>query len=243
MRMFSARSIAAALVLGAAGIVATAAQAGVVIASSGPSAAQYPKGKKLADTDQITLKAGDSVTILDASGTRVLSGAGSYRAGGRGEAQRSTFATLTRQRSAQRVRTGAVRGGETDGPIMSPSLWYVDVTKSGNFCVADPADVQLWRPGSEGDSTYEIANEHAPGHVHVTFDNGATTAQWSTEQMPLVPGAVYSITGPNGSPKTDVRFTVLSTVADSPEALAEELMDKGCQAQVDLLAAKLMTTS
>jgi hypothetical protein len=240
--MFSPRTIAAALALGTAGIAATAAQAGVVIASSGPSAAQYPRGKKLADTDRVTLKDGDSLTILDASGTRVLSGAGTYRVGGRGEAQRSTFATLTRQRSAQRVRTGAVRGGETDGPIMSPSLWYVDVTKSGNFCVADTSDVQLWRPGSEGDSTYEIANEHSPGHLHVTFDNGNTTAQWNTEQMPLVPGATYSIIGPNGNPKSDVKFAILPSVKDDPEGLAEELMEHGCQAQIDLLATRLMTS-
>jgi hypothetical protein len=240
--MFSARTIAAALALGAAGLVATAAQAGVVIASSGPSAAQFPKGKKLADTDRITLKDGDSVTVLDSSGTRVLSGAGTYRVGGRGDDKRSTFAVLTRQRAAQRVRTGAVRAGTTSGPIMSPNLWYVDVSKSGKVCVADPTAVQLWRPGTEGNSTYEVANEHSPTHVHVTFEEGATTAAWNAEQMPLTDGALYAISGPGGSPKSEVTVTLLGSAPDDPEALADTLMEKGCQAQLDLLAATLMTS-
>lgn len=242
MPMFSARTMFAALALGTAGIVATAAQAGVVIASSGPSAAQFPKGKKLADTDRITLKDGDSVTILDAAGTRVLSGAGTHRVGARGSDKRSTFAVLTRQRAAQRVRTGAVRAGETAGPILSPNLWYVDVSKSGKVCVADPAAVQLWRPGTEGNSTYEIASAQSPEHMHVLFEDGATTAPWSAGQLPLNEGATFAITGPGGSPRSDVTVTLLDAPPDDPEALAAALMEKGCQVQLDLLAATMMTS-
>lgn len=242
MPMFSARTIVAAAALATAGLAASAAQAGVVIASSGPSAAQFPKGKKLADTDRITLKDGDSVTILDAGGTRVLKGAGTYRVGARGQEKRSTFAVLTRQRAAQRVRTGAVRAGEGAGPILSPNLWYVDVSKSGKFCVADPAGVQLWRPGTEGNATYEIANSTSPQHMHVVFEDGATTAAWSAEQMPLAEGASYAIVGPGGSPKSTVTFTMLGSVPDDPEGLAAALMDKGCEAQLDLLATAMMTS-
>ena len=242
MLMFSAKTMFAALALGAAGLVATAAQAGVVIASSGPSAAQFPKGKKLADTDRITLKEGDSVTILDAGGTRVLSGAGTHRVGARGAEKRSTFAVLTRQRAAQRVRTGAVRAGETGGPILSPNLWYVDVSKSGKVCVADPVAVQLWRPGTEGNSTYEVASPTSPAHMHVAFEEGGTTAAWNTAQMPLTEGATYAIVGPGGSPKSDVTITLLDSPPDDPEALAETLMEKGCQVQLDLLAATMMTS-
>ena len=242
MPMFSARTLIAGVALATAGLAASAAQAGVVIASSGPSAAQFPKGKKLADTDRITLKAGDSVTILDAAGTRVLKGAGTHRVGARGEDKRSTFAVLTRQRAARQARTGAVRAGEGSGPILAPNLWYVDVSKSGKFCVADPAGVQLWRPGTEGNATYEIATPSSPTHMHVVFDEGATTAAWNAEQMPLADGASYAITGPGGSPKSNVTFTMLEAAPDDPENLAATLMDKGCEAQLDLLAAAMMTS-
>ena len=240
--MFSAKTFIAGVALATAGLAATAAQAGVVIASSGPSAGQFPKGKKLADTDRITLKDGDSVTILDAAGTRVLKGAGTYRVGARGEEKRSTFAVLTRQRAAQRARTGAVRAGEGSGPILSPNLWYVDVSKSGNFCVADPAGVQLWRPGNEGNSTYEVASSSSPTHMHVVFDEGSTTAPWNADQMPLADGAKFEIVGPGGSPKSTVTFTKLEAAPDDPESLATTLMEKGCEAQLDLLAAAMMTS-
>lgn len=242
MPMFSARTFIAGALLATAGLAATAAQAGVVIASSGPSAGQFPKGKKLADTDRITLKDGDSITILDAGGTRVLKGAGTYRVGARGEEKRSTFAVLTRQRAAQRVRTGAVRAGEGSGPILSPNLWYVDVSKSGNVCVADPAGVQLWRPGTEGNASYEIASPTSPTHMHVVFEEGATTAPWNPEQMPLADGASYAITGPGGSPKSEVTFTMLDSAPEDPESLAATLLEKGCQTQLDLLAAAMMTS-
>lgn len=239
MPIFSVRTIAAALALGTAGLAATAAQAGVVIASSGPSAAQYPKGKKLADTDRITLKAGDSVTVLDASGTRVIKGPGTHRVGGRGESKRSTFAVLTRQRSAQRVRTGAVRAGTTEGAARSPNLWYVDVSKSGKVCIADPAAVQLWRPGSDGTEAYQIASTSASISQQVEFEEGATTASWNGEVMPLWDGATYAITGPGGSFKSIVTFTMLKGAPEDPETLAEALLEKGCQTQLDLLAETL----
>lgn len=239
MLMFSARTIAAALALGAAGLVTTAAQAGVVIASSGPSAGQFPKGKKLADTDRITLKAGDSVTVLDAAGTRVISGPGTHRVGGRGEDKRSTFAVLTRQRAAQRVRTGAVRAGTTAGPAMSPNLWFVDVSKSGKMCISDSAAVQLWRPASEGAEAYQIASTSASISQQVDFEDGSTTASWNGEAMPLWDGATYAITGPGGSFKSIVTFTMLKDAPDDPETLAEALLAKGCQTQLDLLAATM----
>lgn len=240
--MFSARTIAAALALGVAGLAASAAQAGVVIASSGPSAAQFPKGKKLADTDRITLKDGDSVTILDAGGTRVLKGAGTYRVGGRATADRSKFAALTRQRAATRVRTGAVRAGETAGPVLSPSLWYVDVSKSGKMCIADPTGVSLWRPNAEGDGIYQIASTSASINTQIQFDEQATTAAWNGEKMPLWDGATYAITGPGGSLKSIVTFALLPSVPDDPEELANALLEKGCQTQLDLLATATMTS-
>src|SRR5690349_12193219 len=107
---------AIAMALVAASLPLAQAQAGVVIAVSGPSAKTYPVGRKVGATDKIVLQAGDTLTVLDEKGTRVLRGAGTFTLSAKaGEDRSGAFALLTRQRSAQRMRTGAVRdvGGAT----------------------------------------------------------------------------------------------------------------------------------
>ena len=112
MPMFSIKYLAAGAAALALAIPA-AAEAAIVVASSGPSAATYPVGRKLDDAGTITLRAGDTLTVLDGKGTRVLRGAGTFpvAAAAGTPAKSATFAVLTMQRSAQRVRTGAVRTG------------------------------------------------------------------------------------------------------------------------------------
>lgn len=218
----------------------TAALADVVVASSGPSAGQFPVGKKLAVTEQITLKAGDSVTVLGSGGTRIISGAGNHRVGARGTAKRSTFATLTRQRDAARVRTGAVRGDLTGAAMTRSNIWYVDVSQSGPMCIADGMAVQLWRPATEGSPTYMVGNAASPNHMHLAFAEGSTTTDWDLVQMPVEDGVTYTITGPGGGPASAVTFAVLSAQPDNPENLAEALIAKGCTGQLELLSTALM---
>ncbi len=237
--MSSVRAISIGLALAAAAM-ASAAQAGVVVKSSGPSAGQYPPGKKLDDDARITLKAGDSVTVLTGGGTRVISGAGTHRVGARGASKRSTFAVLTRQRSSQRVRTGAVRAPDgVMAMLRSPNLWYVDVSQSGTVCVANPDAVRLWRPGTEGNATYVLASATSPDHVHVAFADGEMDTGWNTDQMPLAEGASYTIMGPDGASASEVTFTMLDDPAVDAEGLAEQLIGKGCMVQLELLTSAM----
>lgn len=234
-------SIGTAMACGTLALVGpTAALADVVVASSGPSAGQFPVGKKLAVTEQITLKAGDSVTVLGSAGTRIISGAGNHRVGARGTAKRSTFATLTRQRDAARVRTGAVRGDLTGAAMTRSNIWYVDVSQSGPMCIADGVTVQLWRPATEGSPTYMVGNAASPNHMHLAFAEGSTTTDWDLVQMPVEDGATYTITGPGGGPAIEVTFAVLAAQPDNPEDLAEALIAKGCTGQLELLSTALM---
>src|SRR5687768_16491238 len=125
------RIIGAAMAAASCLLVPAAASAGVVVAASGPSASSYPVGKKIGDSERIVLRAGDSLTVLDGNGTRVLRGAGTFSLDQQaGPSQRGTFAVLTERRSAARVRTGAVRTGET-GPALPTSLWYIDIDRPG----------------------------------------------------------------------------------------------------------------
>jgi hypothetical protein len=238
--MFSIRTLSVACALAAAG-AGSMALAGVVVSSSGPSASQFPAGKKLDDNSRITLKAGDKVTVLTTNGTRVISGAGTHQVGAAGASKRSTFAVLTRQRSSQRVRTGAVRGtGTGEAETRNPNLWFVDVSRSGTMCVTNGTAVRLWRPGSEVETTFVVSQPGAPPptQVHVPFASGVADAGWDSERLPVTEGATYTITGPGGSP-SEVRFTLLDSPPDDPEELAARLIEKGCTAQLDLLTTAL----
>jgi len=139
----------AVLALGAAALAAVlpageALAQSMVVRSTGPSAGQYPAGRKLAVNSKITLKANDQVTVLDANGTRVLSGPGTYTldsAVSRDQAGNTQIASLLATGGPpRRARTGATRGaGVVETVQRSPNLWFVDAGKSGKFCVAEPS--------------------------------------------------------------------------------------------------------
>jgi hypothetical protein len=223
---------------GAALALPLAAMAGVVVKSTGPSATKYPVGTKLDDNASISLKAGDVVTVLTAEGTRVIKGAGTFRVGDRPQVAADRFASLTRKRAATRVRTGAVRGESDDNPT-NPSLWYVDVTRSGTICLYDLATVRLWRPGTEGTSTYSIADHAGSAQAEVTFDDTVTVAALDPARLPITEAGQYTVTAPDGATTAHINFVLLAEDYGAPDALAEALIAKGCTVQLESLASSL----
>lgn len=206
----------------------------LVVRASGPSAGGFSAGKKLPDGGSVTLKAGDVLTLLDGQGTRTLRGPGVF-----GTTAPSTGGSPSRiaaflARSTSYARTGAVRGVPTKP--RSPRLWYVDSTRSTTMCIADPANVKLWRPvtpKSEGTPeptplTLTLAGKDGKGTV--TFAAEQSVADWPAA-LPVTEGATYQVTGAN--PVT-LRFTILST-ADGLEGTASTLIARKCDAQIDLL--------
>jgi hypothetical protein len=234
---FKARFAALALA-GAVLALPVAAMAGVVVKSTGPSSTKYPVGTKLDDNASITLKAGDVVTVLTAEGTRVIKGAGTFRVGDRPQVASDRFALLTRKRAATRVRTGAVRAPE-EGEVANPSLWYVDVTRSGTICLYDLATVRLWRPGTEGTATYKISGNNGDAQAEVTFDDTVTVAALDPARLPIAEGSDYLIMAPDGSTTAQVNFVLLAEDFEAPDALAEGLIAKGCSVQLEALASSL----
>jgi hypothetical protein len=229
----------AAALTGAALFAAAAAHAGVVVAASGPSAKTYPVGRKLADNDPIVLQAGDAITVLDQRGTRVLRGAGTYTlAQQAGPNKSGTFAVLTRQRSAQRMRTGAVRAGDSGGPVTSPNLWYVDVGRSGTMCLASADEVRLWRPTTEGQATYAIRPSAGGASSSVAFADGEMLSAWNTASLPVRDGASFVISRA-GAPDQTVTFRILGNVPADPEGLAQKLIESDCKTQLDLMSSTL----
>jgi hypothetical protein len=229
--------MAAALAAGAAlALVPAAALAtGVVVATSGPSAGKYPVGRKIADSERIVLAAGDTLTVLDGKGTRILKGAGTYTLSQQaGASKTGAFALLTRERAAQRMRTGAVRG-EPGGPVTRPNLWYVDVSSSGATCIPKADAVRLWRATSAGDATYSVKPVGSGASTQVVFHDGEALSPWDATALPVTDGSSFVISQPGGADRT-ITFKLLDTVPEQPDALAEDLISHGCTAQLDVLS-------
>jgi len=228
------------LVAGAAAMalaLPAVAEAAIVVASSGPSASAYPVGKKLDDAGTITLRAGDTLTVLDVKGTRVLRGAGTFpvAAAAGTPAKGATFAVLTMQRSAQRVRTGAVRTGVGGDAPASPNLWFIDVTKPGKRCLVAGQPVRLWRLDTAASGTFTVAPASGGAAASITFAPGSGVAPWDTVKLPVTDGGRYTLSA-NGKPLGTVETALLPTAPADAESAAAALIARGCTAQVDLLA-------
>ncbi|ODU71538.1 MAG: hypothetical protein ABT11_03495 [Novosphingobium sp. SCN 66-18] len=213
----------------------------IVVRSTGPSAAEYPQGRKLPANASVTLRAGDRLTVLDKAGTRVLSGPGSFALNGainRNETAGSALASLTVRTPGARVRTGAVRGAplaastaEANAP---DSVWYVDVSKGGTFCVADPTAVVLWRPNRASEGAGKLLS--ADGSMaDVAWKAGSALKLWPVASVPVVDGQSYTFSNPVG-PTVKIRLKLLPSVPSEDMAVASVFADNGCNAQLDVIA-------
>lgn len=90
------------------GDAAKAGEGALVVRSSGPSARQFPAGRRLKDKEKLTLRPGDTVVLLDGRGTRTLTGPGVFATSA--ETGTPSVARMATPRRA----VGAVRGS---GPV------------------------------------------------------------------------------------------------------------------------------
>lgn len=213
----------------------SAALAGtIVIRSSGPSAKAYPVGRSLSDGSRVALKAGDTLVLLDAKGTRTLAGAGSFDIGSnvRGAATASAFAALIGNSGTRQVRTGAVRGTNTGQPRVA-SLWYIDLSKSGTVCLKDMTAATLWRADMTKPTVMTLS--HMGKSVPLAFSAGQAVKTWPAADVALMAGGEYRISGPGLAMPTTIRIAAFAAASDAPDAVASALIGKGCTAQLDAL--------
>ncbi|MET0239351.1 MAG: hypothetical protein ABW184_05580 [Sphingobium sp.] len=225
---FGSATFGAALVLSPAAEAET-----LVVRASGPSAGTFAPGRKLPDGGSVTLKQGDVLTLLDGRGTRTLRGPGVFgtTASASGSAPPS-LASFIGTRTTSRARTGAVRGDTAVAAPRSPNLWYVDIRRETATCIADPANIKLWRPSSTEALTLAIAGKDGKGSV--TFEQGQSLAPWPTD-LPVAEGATYALSGAGLPKPVTLHFTVLPTGAEGLEGTASALIARKCNAQLDLL--------
>ena len=219
-------------------LVPQSAQAGTVVAASGPSATSYPVGTQIGDTQRISLRAGDSLTVLDNGGTRVLRGPGTFILARQGGSTRNrAYAALTTQRSATRARTGAVRNTQSGQEIRNPNLWYVNVAAAGKMCLTDRNAIPLWRADTTMETVYTITGAGEPASV--TFPEKEMLASFDSEAG-LADGATLTISGPDLETPTRVSFVFLDETPADAEATAQALIENGCMGQLEQLSTAMV---
>jgi hypothetical protein len=223
-------AVAAALVISTA---SAASSAILVVRSVGPSAKSFPPGKSLPEQSRITLKANDSLIVLDGRGTRTLRGPGTFEPGGPAKASsRLGLSDMTGSTGQRRARIGAVR---SIGSIpRSPSLWHVDMAKSSTVCVNDAQTVQLWRADSSAPATVTVSSGDGSRTQQIQFAAGEATATWPAE-VPIAEGASYKLAWDGAAAPTALRFKTLPAGTVGLEQMASSLILHGCEAQLDLL--------
>ncbi|WP_156500565.1 hypothetical protein [Croceicoccus bisphenolivorans] len=236
-----ARGLMGLAAMGAALAAGGVAQAqSVVLRATGPSSAGYPAGKKLPANTEIVLKSGDVVTVLDKAGTRVLRGPGTITLDGavvRDRTGSKRVADLVSGSAGARARTGAVRGagsGAASATHTGPtSIWQIDTTKGGTWCVADASMLVFWRPDRVEALSGKVSGQNSSAEV--AFKRGSALKLWPQE-MPIVDGATYTFEMPGASPATLITRVLPGVPQDDIPAVYSMLNDAGCTAQRDLLA-------
>lgn len=217
-----------------AAIVAVSASAAaaniLVVRSSGPSAKAYPPGRALAPNARLTLRAGDSVVLLDGRGTRTLRGPGNYTAGA--AARVGGRSALTVSSGGRIGRIGASRTAD-DAPRI-PSIWHVDASQSATVCVAEPRNVILWRPNATQTVNLAIAPAAGGNARTVAWRAGQSTLAWPSG-LRIANNAEYRLSLPGVAVPTRLRFRLLSAAPAGLDAQAQSFIQNGCQAQLDVL--------
>lgn len=227
--------VAAAAAVAMCGV---AAAQSMVVRSTGPSAAKFPAGSRVKDSDKITLVAGDRLVLMKDGKTRSLSGPGSFEASAPVSASQNTSTAITRMLAkgpTMRSRGGFSRGSDEKmvSDARAPNLWLLDYREAGNFCVADPASLLIWRPEMDSDQLLRI--EQGGVQDTIAFVQGANYRKWPSDTVPLTFDVDYQLSGGGLAAPVTVRFVALPSIPETAEASAEQFLAKKCHHQLDRL--------
>jgi len=213
-----------ALMVAMAGFFPAAALADVlVIKAVGPSARQYPPGRRLPDNATLNLKNGDVVTVLKDRGTRIFRGPGRVSV--------ASAPTPGPRSGGVRIAAGAVRGGPPTGaPGQATNLWQYDVGTTGRACFQASQPLVLSR--TDARKALRLVLTQAGGtRTTLHWPAGQQTLALAPDQLARTTRIEYR--RPNSSRR---KVVTLIEVKDDPSdrsALVLGLMKQGCSQQVD----------
>lgn len=217
-------------VAGLLAVTAASAAANVlVVRSSGPSAKGYPPGRSLPDNARIQLRAGDTVVLLGANGTRTFRGPGNFSPSSAVQAGAQTV----QNSSGRRARVGAVRSAPIIPAPTPATIWQVDPTQSGTACLVPSIGVKLWRANPGGAETLTITGPDGRAQT-VQWPAGQTMLDWPAA-VALANDAEYQLRLSSSPVPARIRVRTLDSPPQSVQAVAETLIRNECNEQLDLL--------
>ena len=218
-------ALAALLVTGAASAAANV----LVVRSSGPSAKGYPPGRSLPDNARIALRAGDTLVVLGARGTRTFRGPGNFSPSAAVQASAQTV----QGNNGRRARIGAVRSAPIVPSASPTTIWDVDASQSGTMCLAGNSNVRLWRPDSSQTATLTVSGPNGASQT-LNWPAGASTIAWPTA-VPIASGAEYQLRQSGSPVPARILVRTLDSQPTDIQAVAEALIRNECREQLDLL--------
>lgn len=221
------------------GLAAPAAAQSTVVRASGPSVAEFPVGKKLEGGSRVVLEDGDTVTVLDSTGTRVLKGPGRFTIGGRKANERDVLGTfITRRASRDKVRLGVVRGDVgQEGPVPAPTVWLLEWGQTGPFCHSGQGRLFVWRPDNRGAARLSIKANEGTATTSLAWEDGSRIAAWPQELAPIDGSSGYTIALEGGQEQFDISFVRLASEPQDVTELVSALSANGCAGQIERLIA------
>jgi hypothetical protein len=94
----------------------------------------------------------------------------------------------------------------------------------------------IWRTDDIAVQAAKVAPQGKPGAAEtLDYKAGSAYKLWPTATQPVSTGATYQVTGAGASAPVTIRFELLNSLPDTPDAIAAALLERGCTAQLDRL--------
>jgi hypothetical protein len=234
-----------ALSLGMLGVAALpgssrADDAGLVVLSA--TSAQYHPGDKVSGTASLSIAAGDSLTLVAADGS-VITLKGPYQglptstSQGQSASVSDMLSPLLQKASAENATPGVIRGSGVAGPSTDP--WVIDSSKSGDVCIHQAVEYDVWRSDASQPATLTMAP--VSGGDPTSFAFAAGQARIGVpDSVSFEDGTQYKITEPNGTTSTITVHTIPQTVPTNNKVTAAWFLKQKCQEQAEALAKWLV---
>ncbi|MEO1169667.1 MAG: hypothetical protein AAFW97_13250 [Pseudomonadota bacterium] len=210
----------------------------LVTQSSGAIGRELPRGTRLPDDRIITLRAGDSVTVLTSNGTRRFTEPGRYRVSG---PRQVASGGLNRQGRNGIARAGISRGVPGLAPIQAANRthWQVDIDQSGTFCIAEDRPVSLWRSNASQAAAVIITRASTGASMTVTLPEGDFSQSWPGGMA--MEAGIYTIQVTGDPVERQLEFVTVEGDVSDPIVLGSALMEHECNVQLEAMTANFET--
>lgn len=197
-----------------------------------------PLGSTIDDTQPLTLKEGQHVTLIAANGATLKLDGPYDKAPAVGESAGGDEAVLALKalmtQTASRSEPGLVRGGATK--VVLPAPWILDVSRTGIVCLRQGDRPILWREDASAQEPLTIVPGDRTWRAEATWSEGKHFLRVSSD-LPIDGGKTYNVR--LGNLEAAITVKLVPNGLPSDEARAAWLADVGCDGQAEALAKLL----